>query len=241
MNNEMILLFMSTGGIALLHTLLGPDHFLPFVALGKVRNWSIKKLSAVTLAFGFAHTLGTVLLGFIGIRIGASVKSLMHIENLRGDFDAWALVVLGFTYMVWGLKRAYKNKTHSHWHVHADGLAHTHDHNHPTEHAHVHAEKTASKGQFSYLPWALFVIFIFGPCEPLIPLLMVSADKFGMAITASLILTFTLITLGTMLIMVLLLTKGLDFIPAKPWHRFSHMLSGGTIGLCGAGMLAFGI
>lgn len=239
MSSEIILLYASTGGIALMHTLLGPDHFLPFVAMGKARNWSTQKLSTITLACGLAHTLGTILLGVIGIRIGSSLKSMMQIENFRGDLAAWALLIAGFVYMVWGLKQASRGKTHSHWHVHANGKGHAHTHNHHIEHAHTHPAKKST--YFAYMPWALFVIFVFGPCEPLIPLLMFSAESYGLATTVSLIGVFTIVTLSAMLASVLLLTKGLEFFPAKSLHRFSHALSGGTIGLCGVGILAFGI
>ena len=107
------------------------------------------------------------------------------------------------------------------------------------EHSHLHAAKEDAK--FTYMPIALFMIFIFGPCEPLIPLLMFSAESYGVLTTLSLIGVFTSVTLGVMLGMVLLLSKGLDYVPANAMTRFSHALSGGTIGLCGAAILAFGV
>lgn len=239
MSGELFLLFTSVVGIAFVHALLGPDHFLPFVALGKVQNWSRRKLSAITLGFGLAHTMGTVLIALVGIQFGASLKSMMGIESFRGSLAAWGLVLVGFSYMVWGIKRANKNKPHSHWHVHADGQGHAHTHNHHREHSHLHSVSQDAK--FSYMPIALFIIFIFGPCEPLIPLLMFSAESYGVLTTLSLIGVFTSVTLGVMLGVVLLLTKGLEFVPAKSLTRFSHALSGGTIGLCGAAILAFGV
>ena len=243
MSGDLMLLYASTGGIALVHTVLGPDHYLPFVALGKAHNWSNKKLTGITLGCGLAHTLGTVLLGVIGLSIGSSLKSMMSIETFRGDIAAWTLLIVGFTYMIWGLKQASKNKTHTHWHVHADGSAHTHTHNHHTEHAHVHEAKanTSKQGFLAYIPWSLFLIFIFGPCEPLIPLLMFSAESYGNAVTLSLISVFTLITVSAMLGVVFALTKGLHFLPALSLQRYTHALSGGVIGLCGVGILAFGL
>ncbi len=239
MSGDVFLLYTSVVGIAFMHALLGPDHFLPFVALGKARDWSVRKLSVVTLGFGLAHTLGTVLIALIGIQFGASLKSLMGIENFRGNIAAWALVIVGFSYMVWGIKRAYKNKPHSHWHVHANGEGHAHTHNHHKEHSHLHEAKENAK--FSYMPYALFIIFIFGPCEPLIPLLMFSAESYGALTTTALVGVFIAVTLGVMLTLVLLISKGLDFVPAKSLTRFNHALSGGTIGLCGVAILALGV
>jgi hypothetical protein len=49
------------------------------------------------------------------------------------------------------------------------------------------------------------------------------------------------VTIGTMLIMVLLTIKGLNFIPLKKIERYTHALAGFTILLCGAGMVFFGL
>ena len=38
--NEMLVLLMSAGTIGVIHTLLGPDHYLPFIVLSKARNWT---------------------------------------------------------------------------------------------------------------------------------------------------------------------------------------------------------
>ena len=57
----------SAFAIGVFHTLLGPDHYLPFVALSKARAWSRHRTLLVTAGFGLAHTLGTVLLGFAGV------------------------------------------------------------------------------------------------------------------------------------------------------------------------------
>ncbi len=51
---------------------------------------------------------------------------------------------------------------------------HAHEHTHDGEHAHVHESESSS-----ITPWVLFVIFVLGPCEPLIPLLMFPAASRG--------------------------------------------------------------
>jgi len=43
MGVELILILGSAAFIGFIHTLLGPDHYVPFVALARSRNWSIKK------------------------------------------------------------------------------------------------------------------------------------------------------------------------------------------------------
>lgn len=229
----MIMLISTAATIAFIHTLMGPDHFLPFVALGRARNWSVRKLTLVTMGCGLGHATGSILLGIGGIWAGSALKELMGIETLRGDFAAWALVAVGFTYMAWGMKQAYKEHKHSHWHSHADGLRHVHPHNHHKDHAHVHKEKTGF-----WSPWTLFIIFVLGPCEPLIPLMMYPDSFVNVALVVT---TFTLVTILTMTGVVLALHKGLDFIPAEKFNRYTHALAGGTIGFCGLGIVAFGL
>ena len=34
--------------IAFIHTVMGPDHYLPFVMLGRANKWSAKKVAAIT-------------------------------------------------------------------------------------------------------------------------------------------------------------------------------------------------
>ncbi len=43
---ELVALLLSAAGIALTHTLMGPDHYLPFVAMAVERRWSWRKLLA---------------------------------------------------------------------------------------------------------------------------------------------------------------------------------------------------
>lgn len=72
--------------------------------------------------------------------------------------------------MVRGLKKAARGERHSRLHAHY-GLA---PHGHEEEYAHPH------DGRSSAAPWTLFIIFVFGPCEPLIPVLMYPGMKTGL-------------------------------------------------------------
>ena len=52
-------------------------------------------------------------------------------------------------------------------------------------------------------PWALFIIFVFGPCEPLIPVLMYPAAHANWLAVTAVCLAFGLATIGTMLAMMI--------------------------------------
>ena len=146
--------------VGFVHTILGPDHYLPFIALSKARGWSAGRTLAVTAACGIGHVLSSIVLGLVGIGVGVALFRLEAIEAFRGEVAAWFLLAFGFTYFVWGLHRALRRKPHEHEHSHAGGEVHSHTHTHVDGHAHPH-----TTGARSLTPWVLFLIFVFGPCE----------------------------------------------------------------------------
>lgn len=238
MNIDIGLLMLTAVSIGFIHTLIGPDHYLPFVAMSAARNWTRRKTMLVTAICGAGHVLGSVLIGFIGIAIGASLTRLEWLEGLRGDFAAWALTAFGLTYMAWGLKRAWRDRKHSHDHVHADGTRHRHTHGHHVHDEHVHAHiQLDTDNVRSITPWALFVVFILGPCEALIPLLMYPASQHSWWGLGLVVATFAITTILTMLGIVYLAMRGLERFPLAAAERYSHALAGAALSLCGIGIV----
>jgi ABC-type nickel/cobalt efflux system permease component RcnA len=228
-----------------IHTLLGPDHYAPFIALARIGNWSTRKTLVVTLTCGVGHVGSSVLIGLIGVWLGVEVLKLQSIESIRGDFAAWLLLAFGLTYTAWGIWRGLKNHPHAHMHIHADGTAHSHEHVHRHEHAHPHHSADSNNSQQGkrislMTPWILFTIFVFGPCEPLIPLLFYPAARGelqGVLWVASL---FAVSTIGTMVIVVLALSQGMKAFDFSKFERFDHAIAGSVVMMCGvAVMLGF--
>ena len=218
--------------IAFVHTIIGPDHYIPFVAMSKARNWSVTKTTIITILCGVGHVASSVILGFLGIAIGLAVAKLEGFEGSRGDLAAWLLTAFGLAYMVWGLKRAYRNKPHTHSHLHGkDHQAgdHDHEHTHTGEHLHPHEKKEGA----SLTPWVLFAIFVFGPCEPLIPILMFPAARQNMATVWLVVLVFAVVTIATMVCAVLAARRALSLVPFKKLERYGHALAGFAILVCG--------
>ena len=67
MNNELTILSITAASIGFIHTLIGPDHYLPFIVMGRAAKWSLTKTIIITFLSGIGHILSSVLLGFIGI------------------------------------------------------------------------------------------------------------------------------------------------------------------------------
>lgn len=237
MISEITLLSLSAAAIAFVHTLLGPDHYLPFVAMSRARGWGRRKTLRITAICGLGHLAGSVALGLVGIAVGIQLSSLEWLEGARGQLAAWMLIAFGLVYTAWGLRQALKKRPHTHWHSH-DGITHSHVHCHQDDHAHVHNETARSR---SLTPWVIFVIFVLGPCEPLIPLLMYPAARESLAGVVAVTVVFGLVTMLTMLGVVALAVRGMARLRLKRFERFSHALAGGAVLFCGLGVAFLGL
>lgn len=236
MGSELTILLGTAVSLGFVHTVLGPDHYLPFIVMARTGRWSLAKAAAITFLCGLGHIMSSVVLGFVGVALGLAVSKLTSFESARGEVAAWLLIVFGFTYFVWGLHRAIRNKPHEHLHMHDGETIHAHEHTHIGEHTHVHEAPAPS-----LTPWILFTIFVFGPCEPLIPLLMYPAAKFGASSVAVIAAAFGVATIGTMMGIVLLAYYGLARISLQPLERYSHALAGLTVFLCGGAIKWLGL
>lgn len=206
---EMMVLLASAASIAFLHTMMGPDHYLPFVSMAVARHWSWHKVLSITLACGCGHLLGSVLLGLFGIWLQAETSHLIVIEGWRGDLAAWLLFSFGLVYLAWGIRYAGRGEVHRH---------------------------SSNRPQ-----WIIFLIFILGPCEPLIPLLMYPAAKASLAGVLLVTGVFGAVTLVTMLVSVALAYYGLRKLRFPGMSRYEHALAGATISTCGASILFLGL
>ncbi len=237
MTSEIFLLLTATVSIAFIHTLTGPDHYLPFIVLAKAKKWSLSKTALFTALCGLGHVGSSVLLGLAGIALGIAVGKLELIEGVRGNIISWIFTAFGLIYMVWGIKKAFRNKTHQHRHFHSNGGVHVHEHTHHKEHLHVHEDEDKK----NLTPWILFMIFVFGPCEPLIPLVMYPAAKHNYGELILVTTIFSAVTILTMLALVIVTSYGIKLLPVKAMEKYNHALAGGTIFLCGMGMLFLGL
>ncbi len=239
MDNVTLLGLLGTAAfIGFFHTLTGPDHYIPFIAMSKAGRWPLTKTLAITFACGIGHVLSSVVLGFVGVAASLALANLEWFEGLRGDLAAWLLFGFGFAYMVWGLRQALRNQPHTHLHVHADGAVHGHVHTHHEDHAHPHATAEDGGGAARMTPWILFTIFVFGPCEPLIPILMYPALKLNFGSVLVVATVFAVCTIGTMLTVVAAAHWGLTRLPIARLERYSHALAGLALAACGGAMLA---
>jgi len=238
MDSGLFILCIAAAGTGLIHTIIGPDHYVPFVMIGRARGWSLKKLAVITALCGLGHVLSSVFIGLAGIAIGIAVGRLESLEAFRGNLASWLLIGFGLAYGIWGIRRGLRSKTHAHMHSH-DGIMHEHDHSHlDSAHAHLHDTSGEKK---SITVWTLFIIFVLGPCEPLIPLLMYPAAKESFYGVLAVSAVFAVVTVSTMTLMALFLYSGFRMISSEWLNRYVHAASGFVIALSGGAITLLGI
>jgi len=204
-------LILAAFSVAAFHTLVGIDHYLPFVVLGRARGWSLGRVAGVAVLCGVGHVMGSIALGAVGIGVGAAVGLLEVIESFRGQAAAWGLIVFGTAYMGWAMLR----------------LRGGHTHEHPTG-----ANLTF---------WSLFIVFALGPCEPLIPVLMVPAFKHDWVLVGLVAAVFSVTTIAIMTAMSILGSLGLSLLPLRTVERYSNVGAGAAIAGSGLAIQFLGI
>jgi hypothetical protein len=297
MSSELFALLGTATGVGVAHTAVGLDHFLPFVVIGRARQWSLSRTLVVTTLCALGHVLSSVLVGWVAyFGLGLALEHVEGVEQTRGQWAAWGLMSLGLAYMAWGVWQMRRGQRHQHWHLHSDGTLHEHAHTHlpaavtvshrssspraesllhvpasaqraarqrllglPRDrhrferatrvesrllHDHAHALGAAKPSAVlapSRLTLTLFVIFLLGPCEPLIPLMALGALGAGAWAPLWIAVCFGAATLLTMLALVALGYLGLSAPLAKRLGPHLQWLAGLAILLTGVGVEFLGL
>jgi nickel/cobalt exporter len=215
MDTTYLLLVGSAASVAFFHA-LAPDHWMPFVMIGRAQRWSRARLIWVSFLGSLGHIGSSLVLGAAGILLGVALVSLEGFEASRGQGALLLLIGFGVAYAVWGLK-------------------HAREHHH-----HHHALELDEDRRKTISVWSLVAIIVLGPCEPLIPLLFL-ATKYGWD---GLVLTTAVFSLTTMAMMVglsLFAYLGIERLRLHAFDRYVHAISGALIALTGVLVLVLGL
>lgn len=214
-----ILLGLAVGD-AVLHTLAGPDHYLPFVMIAKSRGYSVLRALVWTLVCGIGHVGSALAIALLFMYASHLLREtdMEWINENRGDLAAWALIGFGAAYLIYALRRNWLNRHHGHEHGH---------------HLLGHRDRNIT-------PWIIFIIFVLGPCEALLPIL-VPAATLGSGAVALVTIVFSVCTIATMMVAVALGLKGLSLLRFDWLERHSGEVAGITIMLCGVAIAFLGL
>jgi nickel/cobalt transporter (NicO) family protein len=201
MNNTLIILFAAIT-ISFIHTLVGPDHYLPLIAIAKTRHWSLTKTFFITLICGVGHVLSAILLGIIAILIGLTIDKLSFIENWRGTFAAWILIGFGAVYLSWSIYSLKRSK---------------------------HKHQIISNDKKNITIWVLILVFLLGPCEPLIPIMLYAAIQGSIWYVVMISVIFGIVTIITMVTLVIFAVFSTKLIKIPFLEKYGHILAGTVI------------
>lgn len=210
-NASFTLLMASTATIAIIHS-LAPDHWMPLASMARARNWSRNRMVGATLLCGVGHVGSSILLGLIGLALGLGLSRLTWVESQRGQMSGMLLIGFGLAYGIWGLKKALAK----------------------------HTDTAQDENRRSLAVWALVILFVLGPCEPLIPLLFLAFPR-GWHAVIMVTTIFSALTLLMMVVQTALAREGLGLIRASGFEHWSHAAAGLVIASTGALVMALGI
>ncbi|HHT9132440.1 MAG TPA: sulfite exporter TauE/SafE family protein [Candidatus Tripitaka californicus] len=214
-------LILSAIGVGLVHS-LAPDHWLPFASLAQAQGWSRKKLLVVSFLAGLGHVGSSFVLGVLGIVLGMGLAHMEGVESFRGNVAGFLRIGFGVAYALWGLQHIRDH--HLHFHEPSD----------------IRLRRTGlHKGEIVTF-WTLMAIFVFGPCEPLIPLMFLAVQHgwSGIWLTTT---AFSVTTVFMVMAQSMLAFMGLSLLPQRSLEKWSHVMAGGVIALTGLAVMFLGI
>lgn len=225
------LLLLTAAATATLHTLI-PDHWLPFVLVGRARGWSARTTAAVAGFSAFVHTLLSIALGLLALGLGQAAARAIgeRLERASGML----LVAFGVAYALWAWRKG--------GHFHPGGaLLHArnerdrcdgHEGSVESEHLHYHADDAwirtdAGKGAAS-----LAMIVGLNPCVLLLPIMVATAEQ-GPGAVALVTLAYSVTTIALMVGLSVAGVTGIRRLPVPAVARHMETASGILIALCG--------
>lgn len=234
--DEIGILLISAATLGVIHTLLGPDHYLPFIVLSKARHWTRTRTLWITFLSGVGHVGGSVVLGMIGIAMGISLHRMEAIEAGRSQVVGWMMIGFGVLYTAYGVYKYVKKGAHLHLPAFLRPKSIRHRDLHLGDRDLENEEEGAR-----LTPWILFLIFVFGPCEVLIPMLVYPAAEHSTLGIFLVALVFGIGTIGTMMLVVSLGYKGFSLVRFRGREHQLHLYAGLVILLAGVGMQFLGL
>ena len=210
-------LLLSAASVAFIHTLAGPDHYLPFIAIAKSRGYGLGKTLVWTALCGVGHVGSALLIAgiFSVFAKWLAAERFEWLQQNQSDLAAYLLIGIGAAYLLHSLRHRWL-------------------HRHGGAHHHLHSLQREKGGGITI--WVVFIVFILGPCEALFPVLAAATVMGSGAVVAS-TLVFSAVTIATMLAAVAAGMLGLRACRINALQNYAHEIAGATIAACGIAIL----
>ena len=224
--------------LSVLHAAL-PNHWLPFVLVGRALGWSRARTLGVVAVAGGGHVLATSTLGVLVWWTGESLVARYEaLECVAALIAGGLLVALGLVYLA-----IHATGRHHHSHGAADAIwaeehaAHEHTHESPGEHAaHAGRARAAAVSERGAI-LTLLIALTLSPCEAVVAVFLVGVKFGGFAYVIGLALAISLATVAAMFLLVWLTLKGVEKLEA-PWlDRYELLVTGSILVAIGVAVL----
>lgn len=231
-------MLLSALSTAVFHTLV-PDHWIPFVLIGRARGWSARATALVSGGSALVHVALSIALAAATLAVGReAAERLGHgLETASGVL----LVAFGTAYALWAYRKGghfHPGGALLHGTAEPDACEGSEGPRHP-EHLHWHADRAWIGGAGSRGAAALALIVGLNPCVLLLPLLLAVAER-GAGAVALVTLAYAV---PTVLLMVGLSVVGVATtrrLPVPGFARHMEAASGVVIALTGVVFLVLG-
>jgi hypothetical protein len=235
------LLLLTAVATAAFHTLI-PDHWLPFVLIGRARNWSGRTTGVVAGFSALLHTGLSVGLGAVAIVVGFGAARWVGegLERVSGVL----LLLFGAAYALWAARKGgHFHPAGSLLHGPRRGEAKPPGSGRPTSEPpedrsglRYPADEDLIEGRPDRSALSLAVIVGLNPCVLVLPILVAAADRGGFAL-ALVILAYTATTVPLMVGLSVFGVLGARRIPIPAAARHMETASGLLIAAVGALLL----
>ncbi len=218
---------------ALLHTLI-PDHWLPFVLIGRARGWSARTTAAISGLSALIHVALSIALGLAALVVGLSAAGAVGATLERAG--PWLLVGFGLAYAGW----AWKKGGHFHpggarLHAGSAGSSTCDGHEGPghPDHLHYHADDAWIGGRARRDEWWLAWVVGLNPCVLLMPILF-SASREGRLALVLVLAAYVLPTVALMVGLSVLGVAATKRLKVPGVARYMECASGLLVAALGA-------
>jgi ABC-type nickel/cobalt efflux system permease component RcnA len=225
------LLIATAAATAAFHTLI-PDHWLPFVLVGRARGWTARTTAAVSGLSAVIHTLLSIALGIAALGLGEAAAAAAGSRLERGS--GLLLVLFGGGYALWAWRKG------GHFHpggalLHGAGERGGCDGREGFEgtHLHYHADEAWLRKDVGKGGLALALIVGLNPCVLVLPIMVATARR-GAGAIAMVTAAYAATTIALMVGLSVAGVVGARRLPIPPAARHMETASGVLIALCGA-------
>lgn len=227
---------------------LSPDHWFPFVAIGRANSWSNSRVLGLAFLAAMGHVISSVVVSLA--TVFAEKGAPKEVAETLQEITPTLLIVFGAGYALVSWLKLRKSR-----HGHSHGLSflnrklgvdphdyEMHDHKHddhehcPSDHRHEqkHCDCPTLPGAHmsTRAAWGLVVILGLTPCIALVPLTF-AARGLGFSAVASVIIVFALSAVISILAATRLALYGLRLVRLGFFDKYSGIAAGILITLIG--------